>query len=359
MRNRVSQAVVLAGGEGTRLRPLTNNRPKPLLPVLGRPCVEYILRSLAAGGITKVYMACAYKSMDVVRALGDGKEMGIDLTFAFEEQPMGTAGAVKLLEQKLDQTFVVVMGDNIMDIDLEAVIRTHQENEAMVTIALTEVEKPTEFGIVGLDERGRITRFKEKPASHEVFSNLINAGLYVIEKEAFAYVPEHTKFDFSKNLFPKLLEAGHPLYGSRLNGLWKDIGRPKDLLDANIRMAERRGQEINVPGVRSEGRIVAGQFKGQEATIIGPSYIGEGVELGRCAVVESSAIGAGCKLEEGAWVKGSLILDGSSIGSNAVLEGCIIGQGCRIGKKSQLRNCILGDLAIVPDLSVLEDRTLE
>ena len=148
-----------------------------------------------------------------------------------------------------------------MDIDLANVVASHMKNKAMVTMALTEVERPTEFGIVGLDESSRIVRFKEKPKPEEVFSNLINAGIYVMQKEAMAYVPKATKFDFSRNLFPKLLDAGHPLFGSRLSGMWKDIGRPADLLDANLKMAERKATVMKVAGAQVEGKLVGAGFR--------------------------------------------------------------------------------------------------
>jgi len=355
----VNQAVVLAGGEGTRLRPLTNHRPKPLLPVLGRPCVEYTLRALAGAGIEKVFLACGFKSMDVVKALGDGKGLGLDLTYAFEEQPMGTAGAVKLLEDQLDETFVVAMGDTLMDIDFEAVAREHQEKKAMVTIALTEVDKPTEFGIVGLGDDQRIMRFKEKPKQEEVFSNLINAGVYVIQREAFDFVPPDTKFDFSKNLFPLLMEEGRPLYGSLLRGLWKDIGRPQDLLDANIRMAERKGVERFIFGIKTEGRIYGGGFSGHGAELNGPAYVGDGVKLGEGTVVTRSAIGQGTVIEPSTRIVDSLILSSCSIQRGACLEGSIVGDGCRIGGGVVLKRCILGDNVVVEGPATLEDMTIE
>jgi len=355
----VNQAVVLAGGEGTRLRPLTNHRPKPLLPVLGRPCVEYTLRALAGAGIEKVYLACGYKSLDVVKALGDGKGLGLDLVYAFEEEPMGTAGAVKLLEDKLDETFVVAMGDTLMDIDFEVVIREHMEKKAMVTIALTEVDNPTEFGIVGLGENHRIERFKEKPKPEEVFSNLINAGVYVIQKEAFRFVPSDTKFDFSKNLFPLLMDTGKPLYGSPLRGLWKDIGRPKDLLEANMKMAERKGVERYILGIKTEGRIYGGGFSGPGAVLNGPVYLGDGVKLGEGTVVTRSAIGQDTVIGPANKITDSLILNSCLIERGAGIEDSILGDGCRVGAGVMLRNCILGDNVTIEGPASLEDKTME
>ncbi len=350
---------MLAGGEGTRLRPLTNNRPKPLLPVLGRPCIEYSLRALSSAGIEVIDLACAYKGKEVVNQLGDGRELGLNIKYAFEETPMGTAGAVKLLESKLPESFVVVMGDTLMDIDFDRIIRFHQERKAMVTIALTELSNPSEYGIVGLDDESRIIRFKEKPAPAEVFSNLINAGVYVIQKEAFRYVPEATKFDFSKNLFPKLLEMGHPLYGARLQGMWKDIGRPRDLLDANLQMAERRGSEQRFEGIASEGKICATNFSGRGARIRGPVYLGDNVRLGEGSFIASSAIGGGSTIEAGVNVTDSLMLDSCLVMRKSRVTGSIIGKACRIGPDVSLSNCILGDGVGVDGPIELEGKTLE
>ncbi len=355
----VEQAVVLVGGEGTRLRPLTNRRPKPLLPVLGRPCVEYSLRSLASAGIGRVFLACGYRSDAIVHALGNGSSFGVNMTYAFEDVPMGTAGAVKLLEQKLDDTFVVVMGDTLMDIDLAEVIKAHKRTEATVTIALTEVDRPTEYGIVGLDDAGRIVRFKEKPKADEVFSNLINAGVYVIQKEAFEHVPANTKFDFSKNLFPKLLEEGYSLFGSKLTGMWKDIGRPTDLLDANIRMADRRGAELSIPGAKTSGRIIADRIRAQGAQIAGPAFFGDDVEVADKVTITSSAIGARCRIGARSVITGSLLLSGTTLGEGVVLEDSIVGDGCLIADGASVKRCVLGDGVTVNAGKRHEDLVLE
>ena len=359
MTHGVTQAVVLVGGEGTRLRPLTNNRPKPLLPVLGRPCVEYTLRALGAAGVQKVYLACGFKSMEVVKALGDGKRLGLDLVFAFEEEPMGTAGAVKLLESKLPETFVVAMGDVLMDIDFEHLIRFHKVAGAEATIALTEVERPEQFGIVGLEENGRICRFKEKPKPEEVFSNLINAGVYVLQKDAFRYVPEDTKFDFSKNLFPKLMEEGKPLFGSRLRGMWHDIGRPIDLLLANQGMAERKGVERQIVGTETEGKVFGNRFFATGARLMGPVYLGDDVRVGERTLVLRSGVGQGSVIEGEVKLIDSLVLTNCRVRKGAHLEGSIVGDNCLIGEGVLLKDCVLGDNVNIKGPAKLEGKTLE
>jgi mannose-1-phosphate guanylyltransferase len=223
---------------------------------------------------------------------------------------------------------------------------------------LTEVSNPSEFGIVGLDQGSRIVRFKEKPIPAEVFSNLINAGVYVIQKEAFRYVPEATKFDFSKNLFPKLLELGYSLYGVRLQGMWKDIGRPRDLLDANLQMTERRGSEKSFEGVVSEGKICSSSFSGIGASIKGPVYLGEKVSLGEGARIISSAIGSDSIIGAGVEVIDSLILDSCIVMKGSSISGSIVGQNCRIGSGVLLTNCVLGDGVGIDGPIELEGKTL-
>jgi mannose-1-phosphate guanylyltransferase len=297
--------------------------------------------------------------MEVVRALGDGKQLGLDIIFAFEEEPMGTAGAVKLLESKLPETFVVAMGDVLVDIDFDHLIRFHKDSGAEATIALTEVEKPEQFGIVGVEKDGRISRFKEKPKPEEVFSNLINAGVYVLQKGAFNYVPEGIKFDFSKNLFPKLMEVGKPLFGSRLLGMWHDIGRPIDLLRANQGMAERRGVERQIVGTSTTGKIYGNRFFATGARIEGPAYLGDDVRLGEGAQVTRSGVGRGSVVEGGARLVDSLVLTDCKVRRGACLQGSIVGDNCLVGEGVVLKDCILGDNVSVKGPAKLEGKTLE
>ncbi len=352
-------AVILAGGEGTRLRPLTNTRPKPLLPVLGRPCVEYVIRALVDAHVNTAYLTCGYRSQDMVDALGNGRQLGLDLRFAFEDHPAGTAGAVKLLEDKLSGTIVVVSGDVLADVDIRSLVEYHRRKGALATMALTTVDRPEEFGIVGLDDDGRIVRFKEKPKTEEVFSNLINAGIYVLEARVLKDIPPGEKFDFSKQLFPKLLERSERLYGMPLAGLWKDIGRPRDLLDANVRMAERKGTEVRSEGVRAHGPIVATSFQAQGCEVQGPSYVGEGAVIGHGARVDSSAIGDRVSVSEGAIIEDSMLMDGCTVGRSSTINGCVIGKDCRIGDGVSMSNVLMGDGVRLDGPAAIKDQTLE
>lgn len=353
------QAVVLAGGKGTRLRPLTNARPKPLLPVLGRPCVEYVIEAMAEAGVEEVFLTCGYRAQDMVDALGSGQRFGVDIIMCLEDTPAGTAGAVKLLEDRLDGTFVVASGDVLADVDVRSLVEQHEKRGAMATMALTTVERPEEFGIVGLDSSGRVERFKEKPPTEEVFSNLINAGIYVLERDVLPEIPSGEMYDFSKQLFPKLLAAGQPLYGSELGGLWKDIGRPLDLLDANIQMAERRGRRIEMDGAECSGRIVADRFTAHGCRIDGPAYIGDGVSIGRGARLSSCAVGAKTVISEGVALTGSFLMDSCSLGAGCQVYGSLLGNDVEIGDGAILTDCVLGDGVRVMSGESLEGRTLE
>ncbi|MCX6651233.1 MAG: NDP-sugar synthase [Methanomassiliicoccales archaeon] len=350
MRGNVRQAVILAGGEGTRLRPLTNTRPKPLLPVLGVPCVEYVISSLANAGVEQIFIACGYRSEDILLVLGRGERLGVDIELAYEKEPMGTAGAVKLLEDRLEGTFVVGSGDTLTDADLGALIDFHVGHGAEATMGLTEVERPEQFGIVGVGADGRIERFKEKPRREEVFSRVINAGTYVLEREVLDLIPAGRKYDFSRDLYMDMLQRGRGLFASPLIGYWKDIGRPSDLFLANMDMASRRGNP-------SAHGPVAGKAP-SEAAVVGPAFFGKGVRA-QGSQVKRSAVGSGCSLGRGAVLEDCLLLDRVAIGQGTTLRGCILGEGCQVGAGTMLTDCILGDRAQVGPGSRAEGRSFE
>ena len=224
---KIRQAVVMVGGKGTRLRPLTDNRPKPILPVLDRPCLSYLIESLAKGGIEKVILACGYRSEKMAEAIGNGSELGIEIVYSYEETPMGTAGAIKLLEEELDDVFVAVNGDVFADIDLKKELEEHETSGASLTISLIEVERPNEFGVARLDGTGRILEFQEKPKPGEEISNLANAGVYVIDKDILKYVPKGEMYDFSKELTIDLIDKGTRYRGTFLTDYgWMSAGPP-------------------------------------------------------------------------------------------------------------------------------------
>lgn len=336
MVQKVRQAVIMVGGKGTRLRPLTDTCPKPILPVLDRPCLDYLIESMVQGGIEHIILACGYRSEQIPKAIGDGSDRGIKIEYSYEDQPMGTAGAIKLLEDKLDDVFVAANGDVFADIDVKEEIDEHIRTNACITISLTPVKNPCEFGIVKTDVDGRITEFKEKPKPEEVFSDLINAGVYVVNKEALKLVPKDQMYDFSKDLVIDLVNRGRRIQGHKISGLWKDVGRPSDLLDTNLIMAERA---INLYGTITDSETLP------------PIYIGEGASVSR-SDLSSAVVSKDCEVTDSV-LKNTLILQGSKI-SGSVISGSIIGNDCVI-TDCKIRDVVLGDGTVLKGVEKIGD----
>jgi mannose-1-phosphate guanylyltransferase/phosphomannomutase len=252
------KAVVMAGGEGTRLRPLTSNQPKPMVPIVGKPCMEHILELLRRHGLDDVVVTVAFLPQAIRSYFGDGEPLGLHIEYSVEDSPLGTAGSVRLASGKLDDTFLVISGDALCDVDLTRLLDFHRERGASVTIGLKSVENPLEFGIVVTDEDGRIERFLEKPSWGQVFSDTINTGIYVVEPEVLRHIPTDRPYDFSKELFPLLLEMGRPLYGFVLDGYWQDIGNLDQFRQANFDALDERVR-LNIDGIRIRGNVWIGE----------------------------------------------------------------------------------------------------
>ena len=214
----------MAGGEGTRLRPLTSNAPKPMLPIANRPMMEHVINLLRQHGFDEIVVTVAFLANHIKTYFGDGSEFGVSITYADEPVPLGTAGSVGNARDLLDETFLVISGDVLTDIDLGHVLAFHREHQAIATIGLTAVENPLEFGIVITREDGSIERFLEKPTWGQVFSDTINTGIYVFEPAIFDHIPPGRSVDFSAEVFPALLAAGAPMYGAIVEGYWEDVG---------------------------------------------------------------------------------------------------------------------------------------
>jgi mannose-1-phosphate guanylyltransferase / phosphomannomutase len=218
------KAVIMAGGEGTRLRPLTSNIPKPMMPLANKPMMEHIIGLLRQHGFTDIVVTLAFLPQAIRTYFGDGSEFGVRMRYATEEMPLGTAGSVRNAMDELDERFLVISGDVLTDIDLTALVDYHDQQKAVATIGLKRVEDPVEFGIVITREDGSVERFLEKPTWGQVFSDTINTGIYVLEPEAFEFIPEGKPVDFSSDVFPALLDAGRPLFAKVLDGYWEDVG---------------------------------------------------------------------------------------------------------------------------------------
>jgi mannose-1-phosphate guanylyltransferase/phosphomannomutase len=350
------KGVVMAGGEGTRLRPLTSNQPKPMVPIVGKPCMEHILDLLRHHGFDDVIVTLAFMPQAIRGYFGDGEAYGLSIRYSVEESPAGTAGSVKLAEEALDETFLVISGDALCDIDLGALVRFHREKGAMVTIGLKSVPNPLEFGIVVTDEEGRIERFLEKPSWGQVFTDTINTGIYVLEPEVLRHVPADTPHDFSKELFPLLLEMGKPLYGYVCGGYWQDIGNLDQYRQANFDALDQRVR-LSIPGIRLRGNVWVGEGVGLDdlESVEAPAFIGN-----YCRIAPGASVGAHSVLMPSVTLAdhartGRSVVDGStSIGRSAVVEGAIVGRACDIRPHARLHegvavgdNCTIGEESVV------------
>jgi mannose-1-phosphate guanylyltransferase / phosphomannomutase len=350
------KAVVMAGGEGTRLRPLTSNQPKPMVPIVGKPCMEHILELLREHELTDVIVTVAFLPQAIRSYFGEGDTLGMKIGYSVEESPLGTAGSVRLATRQLEETFLVISGDALCDVDLSALIAFHKEREAAVTIGLKSVENPLEFGIVVTDEEGRIERFLEKPSWGQVFSDTINTGIYVLEPEVLRHVPADRPYDFSKELFPYLLEMGRPLYGFVMDGYWQDIGNLDQYRQANFDALDE-SVRLNIPGIRIRGNV----------------WLGEGVEIGDLEQIEGPALlGNYCRIAQGATVGAYSVLSNSvtlrertrttrsvidastHIGRSSLIEGAILGRSCDIRAHVRIHEGVaIGDEVKIGSESVI------
>jgi mannose-1-phosphate guanylyltransferase/phosphomannomutase len=346
----------MAGGEGTRLRPLTSNQPKPMVPIVGKPCMEHIIDLLRRHGIDEIVVTVAYLPQVIRGYFGDGESLGVTLHYSVEETPLGTAGSVKHAEALLDETFVVISGDALCDFDLGEIVAAHQERRAVATLGLKSVENPLEFGVVIIDEDGRIERFLEKPSWGQVFSDTINTGVYVLEPEVLRNVPEGEPYDFSKQLFPDLLSRGKPLHGHVVDGYWQDIGNLDQYRQANFDALD--GQiTLDLPGIRLRENIYLGEGVQlpELGQIEGPAYVGNyskielGARIGAYSIVGNNAV-----VKDGAQISRSVIDAGSYIGQSARVEGAILGKGVDVRAHAVVNEGVaIGDECSIGSQSVL------
>ncbi len=350
------KAVIMAGGEGTRLRPLTANQPKPMLPLGNRPIMEHIVRHVRNSGIKDIVVTVQFLASQVRNYFGDGSDMGVDLTYATESTPLGTAGSVRNAAEQLDETFVVISGDALTDLDLDEVIAFHRKRGAMATVALKQMENPLEFGIVITEEDGRIERFLEKPHWGQVFSDTINTGIYVLEPEIFDHIPDGP-CDFAADVFPQLLAAGLPLFGWVGDAYWEDVGNLEayqrahhDLLDGKVR--------VDLPGFE----VRPGVWIGEGAEVDPDARLDSPVLIGDFAKVEASAhlreytvIGAGVVVKGGAFLHRAIVHDNAYVGPGASLRGCVVGRGADVKRGGRVEEgAVVGDNANIGNGAILQ-----
>ncbi|MGB9659578.1 MAG: DUF5752 family protein [Nitrososphaerales archaeon] len=332
------KAVVLAGGYGTRLWPLTLTRPKPMLLLGGKPALHYIIEYLSNHGFDEIIITANYLRNSIMDYFGRCSELDVKLIYSDEYSPLGTAGSVKNVANYLDDTFAVIQGDNITDIDLTKMLEFHKKKGGDATIALKEVEKPYFFGIVKMNSEEQILLFKEKPKASECFSNMINTGIYMLEPKILDYVPSDKEFDFAKDLFPQLLNSNKKIYGFKAEGFWVDIGTPEGYLEAsNWLLSKLKGRSISGAEVKDaiiKGPLVIGKDSkvDDNAMIYGPAVIGDRCHIESGAIIDSyTMIESDVEVSTNTSVRKSIIYKDTFVGPYSLLDGCIIAEGCNIG----------------------------
>ncbi len=344
------KAIVMAGGQGSRLRPLTERCPKPMVHAMNKPLAEHILNYLMRYGFSEFVFTLQFRPLDIQRYFMDGSDWHCRIDYSIEDEPLGTAGSVKKAERFIDGRFIVVSGDGIVDFDLAAALKFHRMKKSMATLVLTRVKNPVEYGIVVTDEAGRVVRFQEKPAPHEVFTDTVNTGIYILEREVLEHIPPRKEFDFSHELFPKLLKEKLPVYGYIAEGYWCDVG---DI--ASYHQAQNDILDGLVDFPMQGKRIAEGLWVGEKAVIDPdakvhpPSYIGNYVQVKRGAVVgPHTIIGDHSVIDRHAVVARSVVHANSYIGESAHVSSAVLGKRVIVTRKVAIaEGVVVGDNTII------------
>jgi mannose-1-phosphate guanylyltransferase/phosphomannomutase len=362
------KAVIMAGGEGTRLRPVTCGIPKPMVPVLNKPVMEYTIELLKKHNITDVAATLAYFPAVITDYFGDGGDFGVNLRYYIEHTPLGTGGSVKNAEDFLDGTFIIISGDALTDIDLDKAVEFHREKGSKATLVLKKVSIPLEYGVVITDESGRIISFMEKPSWGEVFSDTINTGIYILEPETLDYYKKGDNFDFSKDLFPKLLADGVPMYGYVTRDYWNDIGDLKVYKEVNFDiLAGRVRADINYSKLREGIWVGEGTSIPESCSLTAPVLIGSNCRLKDNTAIEASILGDHIELGEGTSVKKSILWKNSMFGRYVQCRGSVICSGARVRSGVHLfENTVIGSNTVLdtgsiikPDIKIWPEKNIE
>ncbi len=363
------KAVIMAGGKGTRLRPLTSKQPKPMVPIVNTPCMEHIINLLETHGFEDILATLEFMPEVIQEYFGDGSKWGVRIEYYVEDEPLGTAGSVKFAGAQLTERFLVISGDALTDVDLKKAVTFHEECRAEATLILTQVDDPSEFGIVVVEDDGRVTGFLEKPDEEEVFSYTANTGIYVLEPGVLKDIPEGQEYDFAEELFPKLLEEGCSMYGYVMEGYWEDIGNIEQYMRAQKDVLDGKVQGVRATGERLREDVYVGRdTRADEKLLEGPVVLGDNVRVASGARVGPySVLGSNTSVEAGASVVGSTVAEDSSISEEAELDSTVIGRSCCIGAgASLLEGSALGDgvrvgegAVISPGVSVYPDHSVE
>jgi len=349
----------MCGGVGTRLRPLTFERPKPNIPLLNKPSIGHLVEQLSSKGFDDIVITLGYLGEKIEEYLGDGSIFGVSIKYVYEKKRLGTAGSVRNAKKYLeDAPFLVVGGDHVLDLNLREFYHFHKQRDGIISIGLIPIDDPKEYGIASIDVSNRITRFREKPPSGQIFSNLASTGIYVCSSEIFDWIPEG-RYDFAKDMFPALLRANEPIYGWLARGPWTDLGNPRDYRAASKWMLENlQGTEIaghlHLEGARLMGPMVLKHnvSLGSNSAIIGPVVIGENTKIGANVLIGPyTTIGENCEIRDNSQVLSSYVYNGVRIGSNTSVCGVIIDNDAIIGD-----NCVLENGTVIGPRVKVQDK---
>jgi NDP-sugar pyrophosphorylase family protein len=340
------QALILAGGKGTRLRPLTMHTPKPIVPIANRPLLVYQLELLKRADVRNVILSLSYQPQKIEDKLLDGTDHDVRISYMVEAVPLGTAGAFRNAAGLIRETTVVLNGHVLTDIDLGEVLQLHRERDAAATIVLAPVPNPTEYGFVETDDAGRVKRFVEKPEPEAVTADTINAGIYILEPRVLDYIPEGEPFMFEYGVFPRLLEAGEAFYGYTWRGYWRGIGSAPSYWQANMDVLAGRLKLLDkLPAERGEKFDASVEI--DTLSVVDPSCtLKAGVQI------INSVVSRNCYVEERARIENSVIRGGTRVGPQASIAGAVVGKGCHIGRAVTVAgNAVLGDKSVITDYS--------
>lgn len=340
------KAMILAAGVGSRLDPLTRNMPKPLVPIVNKPVMEHIVEMLAKSGFQEIMVNLHYLGEQIQEYFGDGSKWGVKIHYSPEERLWGDAGSVKRCEDFFDEdTFVVVGGDDLADLDLKRLVRFHHDKKALATMALSLVDDPSEYGIALLNDHGKITRFLEKPKGEVIFSNSANTGVYVFNRHIFELIPKGVSYGFGNHLFPMLLEHKTRFYGYLSSSYWKDVGNLRQYQEAH-RDALTGRVSIHIPVPETRKYIWMGENVEIDPTAeIGyPVVIGNNCRIEKGAkLLEYSVLADNCVLEEGSVVRKSVLWHGATVMRNTVLERCVVGDKCSVKSSAAVFDGVIVD----------------
>ena len=339
------KAVILVGGEATRLRPLTCNTPKATVPVLNTPFLEHVIHYLNHHQVTEIVLASSQRQQVIEDSFGDGSQFGVRLRYSIEDIPLGTGGAVKNAEKYLDETFLVLNGDIFTDLDITAMMEFHRARKAKVTISLTPVDDPTSYGLVETNAQNKITRFLEKPSPSEITTNMINAGIYILEPDVLTHIPPQVSFSFERELFPPLVDQSEPVYAYPSSAYWIDIGAPEKYLQLHRDLLNGKSSRYSL---LSESLIGEQSYVHPTAQINGPVVIGNNCNIESDVMLTGPAvIGSGCTIQTGAIIEDSVIWHNVQIGPRALVKGCALANDCRLNADCMVESSTLGDNVIV------------